>query len=157
MRFFTDCLRFNKSLSLLLPCIFCFLFSSQVFAQAKTPTITGVSPGQVCQGNAITITGTDLDGATQVTIDGLNTAFQVNSPTSITATVPDAAIATTIQVITPNGTANSNNAFTILPTPVPSLTDESVDGSFTNCDGNTSYTLKVSNSSGAVYYITSMS
>lgn len=118
-------------------------------AQAQPPVITSFSPATACQGDVITITGTNFTGATSVKL-GSQTATNVtvNSATSITATIASQASSGTITVITPGGTATSTGILTVLPTPKPGLTDIStLDIPFTNCDGNPNYLLKVANNS----------
>ena len=129
--------------------IFLLLLTTTVRAQA--PTITSFSPNPVCQGQQVTITGTNFTGATQVQFGNTNAVnFTVNSATSITATVSDQAAGgqITATITTPNGTITSTATLNVLPAPKPVLIDQStVDGPFTNCDGNATYKLTVSNNS----------
>lgn len=79
------------------------------FGLATTvPTVTGISPntGSIAGGTSVTITGTNLTGATGVYFGTVAASFTVNSATQITATSP-ASIGGTfdIRVITPNGTS----------------------------------------------------
>jgi hypothetical protein len=62
----------------------------------------------------VTITGTDLTGATAVTFGGTaTTSFTVDSPTTITATPPvHASGAVDVAATTPGGTATSTGGFT---------------------------------------------
>jgi uncharacterized repeat protein (TIGR03803 family) len=62
----------------------------------------------------VTILGTDLTGATEVTFNGTKATFTVNSATEITATVPKGATSGNIEVTTPSGTLSSNVPFTVL-------------------------------------------
>ena len=83
------------------------------------PTITGFSPTGGPVGTVVTITGTNLTGATAVKFNGTSaTAFTVNSATQITATVPTGATTGLVSVTTPGGTATSSTSFTVgaLPT-----------------------------------------
>src|SRR5690606_38635391 len=86
------------------------------FLAVPAPTITGVSPntGPVGGGALVTITGTDLTGATSVTFDGLAAAsYTVDSPTQVTAvSPPHAAGAVDVAVSTPAGTATASAAYT---------------------------------------------
>lgn len=62
-------------------------------APAPAPAISSVSPasGPTTGGTSVTLTGTDLTGATALSFGGTAaTAFTVNGPTSITATSPGA-------------------------------------------------------------------
>jgi uncharacterized protein YhjY with autotransporter beta-barrel domain len=78
-----------------------------VLTSNATPTVTGVSPnrGAEAGGTSVTITGTNLTGATAVNF-GVTpaTAFTVNSVTSITATAPAGTGTLDVRVTTPGGT-----------------------------------------------------
>ncbi len=86
------------------------------------PTVSSVSPtsGSTLGGTAITITGTNLTGASSVTVGGVAaTSVVVVSSTSITAVTPaGTAGAKTVAVTTAGGTANLTNGFTYV---VPSI------------------------------------
>ncbi len=81
-----------------------------------SPAITSFTPASGCAGTAtVTITGTNLTGATAVSIGGTAaSSFTVNSATQITATVGTGTTGT-IRVTTPSGTGVSNGSFTVLP------------------------------------------
>jgi PKD repeat protein len=85
------------------------------------PAITSISPpnGPTGGSTPVTITGTDLIGATGVTFGGIAaTGVTVISGTSITATTPGHAAGTVdVVVFTPNGTATGIGAFTYGETP----------------------------------------
>jgi uncharacterized repeat protein (TIGR03803 family) len=69
-------------------------------------------------GATVTLLGTDLAGATGVTFNGTPTSFTVNSAgSSIKAAVPTGATTGTVQVVTPNGTLQSNVVFRVEQTP----------------------------------------
>ena len=79
------------------------------------PGFTGFSPVYGLPGATVTITGTNLTGATSVSFNGTNaTSFTVNSATQISATVPAAATTGTITVTTPSGSATSSTGFVVL-------------------------------------------
>jgi uncharacterized repeat protein (TIGR03803 family) len=65
-------------------------------------------------GSAVTILGTDLTGASSVTVDGLPAAFTIVSATEITATIPSGAAKGLVTVVTPGGTLSSNVPLQIL-------------------------------------------
>ncbi|MFJ1792965.1 IPT/TIG domain-containing protein [Kitasatospora griseola] len=74
------------------------------------PVVTGISPirGDVAGGTTVTITGTDLDGATAVDFGSTAaTSFTVNSPTSITVTTPAVSTARTVDVTVTTDTGTS--------------------------------------------------
>ena len=77
------------------------------------PTITGFTPLSGSSGQQVTITGTNLNGATVVTFNGAVAIFNVVRATSITATVPADAMIGKISVTTPGGTAESTEDFTV--------------------------------------------
>lgn len=83
---------------------------------AGAPTVTAISPvsGPIAGGTAVTITGTNFTGASNITIGGVTpTAVTVVSATSITATTPaHAAGAVDVVVTTPVGTGTGRNLFT---------------------------------------------
>jgi hypothetical protein len=77
------------------------------------PTVTGVSPGSGSPsgGTAVTITGTNLLGASAVTF-GPNAAssFTVNSATSISAVSPPGSGTVDVRVTTQSGTSATSSA-----------------------------------------------
>jgi hypothetical protein len=84
------------------------------------PTITDVSPvsGPATGGQAVTITGTLLTGATSVKFGATNGTITNNTATSITVTSPAHAVgAVNVVVTTPGGTATATNAYTYLAVP----------------------------------------
>lgn len=66
-------------------------------------------------GATIGILGSQLNGATSVTFDGVSAVFTVKSGTLIEATVPAGATSGAIQVTTPGGTLSSNAGFQVIP------------------------------------------
>ncbi len=78
-----------------------------------TPTITNLSATNICEGESLTITGTNFTGATAVTIGGTNVSnYTVNSNTQITATVGSGSTGA-VQVTTVGGTASSAQSVTV--------------------------------------------
>jgi hypothetical protein len=63
----------------------------------------------------VTVTGTNLTGATAVKFNGAAASFTEDSATRITTTVPTAATSGRITVTTPGGTALSSNGFKVKP------------------------------------------
>ncbi|GAT61626.1 leucine-rich repeat protein [Paludibacter jiangxiensis] len=116
------------------------LFTNNMYGKFKVniefaalPNITSISPtsGTTAGGTTVTITGTNLTGATAVKFGSTNAAsFTVNSDTQITATSPArSAGAVDITVTTAGGTSATSSAdqFTyIIPAPV-----------FDDCHGTT--------------------
>jgi 2',3'-cyclic-nucleotide 2'-phosphodiesterase (5'-nucleotidase family) len=89
--------------------------STVTFTVALTPVITSFSPGAGKVGSLVTVFGTNLGYARQVTIGGTPAQFRVVSPSTLTATVPPRAASGKITVTTPYGVATSAKAFYILP------------------------------------------
>ena len=81
------------------------------------PTITSLSAANGCVGSSLVITGTNLTGATAVTIGGTAATITANTATTVTVTV-GAGTTGTIQVTTPGGSATSAATFTVNPLPV---------------------------------------
>jgi len=78
------------------------------YAYLGVPTVTSVSPtsGPAGGGNTVTITGTNLTGATAVNFGTAAAAITTDSATSITATAPAETAATVdVTVTTPGGTS----------------------------------------------------
>lgn len=116
-----------------------------VYYTNPLPTITNFTPNNACinSGTAVTITGTNFSGATNVTFNGTAATFTVNSNTQITAVLPNGANTGNISITTPNGTANSATSFTVnaLPTVNP------ITGNTTLCP-NTSTILSSTTTGG---------
>ena len=78
-----------------------------VYISADPPTVTSVSPavGPTVGANSVTVTGTNLTGATAVVFGGTeSTDYTIDSPTTITATVPAHATGVVdVEVSTPGG------------------------------------------------------
>ncbi len=82
--------------------------SADQFTYAPKPTISGVSPksGPDTGGTSVTITGTNLTGATLVRFGSKAAAsVTVNSATQITATTPAGTGVVNVSVTTPGGTS----------------------------------------------------
>ncbi len=92
------------------------------FTYLPAPTVTSVSPnfGPQAGGTSVTITGTDLSGATAVLFGGTTaTSYVVNSATQITATSPAGTGPVDVRVTTAGGTSAISGAdqFSYLATP----------------------------------------
>ena len=90
---------------------------------SAVPTLTNVAPnsGSTAGSTSVTLTGTNLTGATAVSFGGTAAlGYTVNNATTITATTPaHAAGAVNVAVITPGGSATLTNGYTYnVPAPV---------------------------------------
>lgn len=87
---------------------------------SKTPTITSFSPTSGAVGTSVTVTGTNLNGATLVSVGGVAAVtFSVVSATSVTVIVPASAVTGKITIVTPQGSASSASNFTVTALPAP--------------------------------------
>ncbi|MFD4607291.1 IPT/TIG domain-containing protein [Streptomyces sp. NPDC058440] len=97
------------------------------YTYVAAPAVLGVTPSQgpISGGTSVTLTGTNLSGATTVLFDGIAAAFTVLPPSRIVAVTPaHAPGAAAVTVTTPGGTSNPDNPSAYFYyTPVPSLTD----------------------------------
>jgi hypothetical protein len=95
------------------------------------PTVTAVNPnsGSTLGGTPITITGTNLTGATDITVGGVAcTVFSVTNSTTATCTTPAGTAGTaSVQVTTPGGTNAANTLFTyvapVAAAPIPTVSE----------------------------------
>jgi hypothetical protein len=87
------------------------------------PTISLFTPTSGVVGAEVTITGTELTGATSVQFNGVSASiFTVDSNTQLRTNVPTGATTGKILVTTPGGTALSAADFTVTAPPAPSIT-----------------------------------
>ncbi len=84
------------------------------------PEISGVDPMLGRPGTLVTISGRNLEPATAVLFNGLNAEFTVFG-VSLIALVPSAATTGPITVLTPNGSASSPGAFTVVGDLAPQM------------------------------------
>jgi hypothetical protein len=90
--------------------------SFTVTTTSPPPTITGFTPTQGFQGTTVTITGTNFVNVSSVKLGTTAATFQVISPTTIKAIVPNPHFLGSYHwvVTTPNGTASSTSLFRFL-------------------------------------------
>jgi len=96
------------------------------FTPPPAPTVTLVNPASAPAGTSVTITGSDLTGASAVDFGPANPAatFSVTSATSMTATAPNGTGTVDVTVTTPGGTSTTSTAdqFTYTLPPTPTVT-----------------------------------
>jgi M6 family metalloprotease-like protein/uncharacterized repeat protein (TIGR02543 family) len=96
--------------------------SSGIFTVIGPPTITSFTPVSGLVGSKVTLTGTNLGGATSVKFNGVAaTAVTLTSATSLSVTVPVGATTGPISVTTAAGTGTSVTAYTVT-IPLPTVT-----------------------------------
>src|SRR6266511_3924968 len=81
------------------------------------PTITSFTPTAGPVGTSVTITGTNLSGATSVKFNGVSVTITSNTATQIVTKVPAGATTGKITVTTAGGTATSATNFTVTSPP----------------------------------------
>ena len=114
------------------------------------PAVTGISPasGPESGGTTVTITGTDLTGATDVQFGDTSAInFTVDGPTQITATAPGGTGTADITVTTPGGTSTTSDADQYGYIPAPGVTG--IGPTFGPEAGGTTVTITGTGFSGA--------
>ena len=126
------------------------------------PAILGFSPASGSAGTSVTITGSNLNFTTNVTVNGASASFSILSSSNLTATVPDGATSGQIAVATLGGNANSAASFIVGTITTPDLAVSAThSGTFTQGDSGDAYTLIVTNigtaaSTGSVSVVDSL-
>ena len=85
--------------------------TEECFVVGEVPTITSFTPASGPPGTIVTIKGTNLSGALEVTIGGVAAAINSNTSTKIKVTVPEGAVTGRIRVVTPSGKVRSGTNF----------------------------------------------
>jgi hypothetical protein len=125
-------------------------------ASSTTPTVTLVAPnsGPAAGGTSVTITGTNLTGATAVKFGTVAaSSFTVNSAVQITATSPAGSGGVDVRVTTPAGTSaiSAGDAFTFITAPPARMTAVSLQQyALANSDGLTWQDMDAANLSLSV-------
>ncbi len=109
------------------------------------PVIADFSPAGGAVNDAVVITGTDFTSASAVTFNGVSAAFNVDSASQITASVPTNASPGPISVTTPTGTALSAGSFNVTGSTADLAIAKTHFGNFSQGDVGDSYTLIVAN------------
>jgi hypothetical protein len=121
------------------------------FTYIAAPTLISASPnaGPVAGGTTVVVAGTNLAGATAVSVGGTPaTSFTVNNNNQLTLVTPvHAAGVVDIAVTTASGTGTLTGGYTYVPAPAPTLTAVSPSQGFTS--GGTSVSLGGTNLTGA--------
>jgi heat shock protein HslJ len=118
----------------------CYASAIPVQVTIASPIISSFTPTSACSGSAVpvTITGTNFNGATAVTFNGVTASYTVISNTQINTTLPSTATTGAISVTTAGGTATSTS-FTVNPLSVGGTI--SGDASLCIAGGSTNLTL----------------
>jgi hypothetical protein len=87
-------------------------------ALATAPIISSFTPAFAAAGTTVAVTGSNLTGATAVTVGGVPVGgFTVNAGT-ITFTMPTGSAGGLVSITTPTGTATSTTALLTMPAPL---------------------------------------
>ncbi len=114
------------------------------------PAISGFSPASGPRNGSVTLTGTNLVFATNVTFNGTSASFTIGSTTQIVATVPAGATSGLIQIQTLGGTATSASSFTVGSSTGPDLAITTTHtGNFAQGDMADTCTIFVTNTGDA--------
>lgn len=81
------------------------------FIQPPAPLLSGVAPDPAPAGATVTLTGSQLDETTAVLFGDSPAAFEVESDTQISATVPPGSGTVPVSVQTPAGAASATTGF----------------------------------------------
>lgn len=108
--------------------------SFTVTQPVQPPSVSGFSPTSGPPGTAVSISGSNFTGASNVTLNGTQMAFTVTSDTAISATVPDGATSGPIAVTTDAGTGTSSSSFTVTSGGPPPTNNNVVADSFVRAD-----------------------
>ena len=110
------------------------------------PALTSFWPESGQYDSSVTITGTNLAFATNVTFNGASASFTIGSTTQVVATVPFGATSGLIEVQTLGGTATSSSSFTVGTMIATDLAIAATHtGAFTQGDVGDAYTIIVTN------------
>ncbi|MDB5273829.1 MAG: hypothetical protein JWO58_2196, partial [Chitinophagaceae bacterium] len=90
-------------------------------APSTAPTITSFTPACGAASTSVTITGTNLTGATNVSFNGTAGSITSNTATQIVVTAPAGVTAGAITITTPGGTVTSSTNFTLTVAPSVSI------------------------------------
>ena len=116
------------------------------------PVLTLISPSQgvTAGGTAVTLTGTNLAGATAVDFGTVAGTITADTATSITVTSPavTATGSVSVTVVTPGGTSNAES-FTYVTTPPPAPAITAVSPTSGTTAGGTAVTITGTNLAAA--------
>ncbi len=112
---------------------------------STAPTVGSFSPVCGVAGTSVTLTGTNLTGATNVSFNGLAGTITGNTATQIVVTAPASVTAGLISITTPSGSVSTVSSFNLTPT------TSAITGLASVCASSTGKVYSVANTSGSTY------
>ncbi len=110
-----------------------------------SPTISNFTPNCGTAGTSVTITGTNLSGATNVSFNGTAGTITGNTATQLVVTAPAGVTAGLISITTPTGSVSSASNFNLKPT------TSVISGAASECANATGKVYSVTPTSGSSY------
>ncbi len=107
------------------------------------PSINSLSPTSAAVGSSVTISGTNLAGATRVAFNGVTATVVSDGPGTVEALVPSGVSSGPVSVTTPSGTATSGQTFTVAAPTIKQFTSAVVGQSVTITGTNLSGATRV--------------
>ncbi len=114
------------------------------------PQLTGISPSNGASGTSVTVTGTNLSGATEMTFGSTPVTPSSSTSTTATAIAPTGSGTVNVTVTTSNGTSNAES-FTYTSTPAATPTFSPAAGTYTSTQ---TVTISDATSGATIYYTT---
>ena len=89
------------------------VLSADAAAQSTRPEVLRISPTSGPEGSRVTITGRNLQGASDVTLGAASSIFSIVSSEQIVTRIAHKSVTSPITVVTPRGSASSPFAFVV--------------------------------------------
>jgi hypothetical protein len=115
------------------------------------PQLASISPSSGASGTSVTVTGTNLSGATAVTFGSIPVTPSSSTSTSATAVAPAGSGTVSVTVTTPNGTSNGESFTYTATTAVAKPTFSPATGTYNSAQ---TVTISTSTPSATIYYTT---